>query len=596
MYNLTNILRLWAVAAIGICLVSCADDDLIGDGIGDANPGEELKGEMVLFTAGTTSNAVSSRAGAKTYYMPEGGRFVCRMYHKNQLDNENFDVTSPEDAWLKVNSNIGNSVFWNNTYQDASSVDAFGNDNDANYLYWRNRRPHAFLAWTDNNKLSEMAYSASQGGLKFSPYDVIVTTNEKKKVWLDTGYQIYGVEEDVVGEDGNPTGEKAPRSFSSWAELKEYVEGLDEDELAVFRDKQNAFNEPGTFGNSYYEYGWSCKYYESDQPESVEGETKTSAWIKYLMYYEKYEYTKTGTEIVEKNKDDVPVFLKDANGDYLAEIVYDKDDEAHQYPHYYITDIHGNVRYNEDRPRYTFYMKRTSKQQEAEVKDEYRANKFDLTDKDKTAMSQQPDILQALVIKEPASATLQQNRIDLYFKHQFSQVQVNIKNSEDNSVLIQPDQIDKVELLGVTNEGYVFTELLPNGEIRPTAYKDVVATDYTDEQLADNPYGTKFNMFPRELTQDEKDATKAIKSYECITFGLLQAIRITWHESETGNKVHESTYRVGDIDLRNLKSGVKYIWNMELRRGTLAVVRTEIIPWELNEEEYRADGTIQKNS
>lgn len=594
MYKLTNISRLWAVATLGICLISCADDDIITDG---ATNGDDFKGEMVQFTVGTTNNSVTTRATEKTYYMPEGSHFVCRMYHKTQTDNENFDITNPEDAWLKVNNDIGNSVFWNNTYQEPSSKDTYGNDNDANYLYWRNRRPHAFLAWTDNNKLNSMAYSASQGGLKFSPYDIIITTNEKKKVWLDTGYQIYGIEEDVLDEDGNPTGEKASRNFSSWLELKEYVEGLSESELAEFRAKQNSFSESLTWGNSYYEYGWSCKYYESNQPEVIVEDTKTSGWIKYLMYYDKYEYTPTGSEIIETNKEGVPVFLKDANGDYLAEIVYDKDDEEHLKPHYYITDIHGNVRYNEDRPRYTFYMKRTSKQEEAEVQDEYRANKFDLTDAGKTAMSQQPDILQALVIKEPASATLQQNRIDLYFKHQFSQIQVNIKNSEDNSVMIQPEQIDKVELLGVTNEGYVFTELLPNGEVRPTSYKDVVATDYTDEQLANNPYGTKFEMFGRTLTDEEKESTKAIRSFECITFGLLQAIRITWHETEgEGGKVHESTYRVGDTELRNLKSGVRYIWNMELRRGTLAVVRTEIIPWEINTEEYSTDGTISKTN
>ncbi len=583
-------------AAVIAATTSCSDY-IDAEGSGSGGIDEGFKGDMVLFSAGTTSNSLASRAEGKTYYMPEGGRFVCRMYHKTQAENDNFDITNPEDAWLKVNNDMGNSVYWNNTYQEPSSKDNDGNDNDATFLYWRNRRPHAFLAWTDNNKLNSIEYSATQGGLKFSPYDVIITTNEKKKAWLDTGYQIYGVEaEPTVDEDGNPIA-PAPRNFASWAELKAYVEGLDDAELTAFHAKQNLFNESLTFGNSYYEYGWSCKYYESNQPEQVISETeKTSGWIKYLMYYDKYEYAPKGGETVENNKEGVPVFLKDANGDYLAEIVFDKDDEEHVNPHYYITDIHGNVRYNEDRPKYTFYMKRTSKLQDAEFSEEYRANKFDLTDKYKTEMVQQPDILQALVIKEPASATLQQNRIDLYFKHQFSQIQVNIKNSEDNSVQIQPDQIDKVELLGVTNEGYVFTELLPNGEVRPTTYKDVVATDYTDEQLADNPYGTKFNMFPRELTQDEKDATKAIRSFECITFGLLQAIRITWHETGAeGGKVHESTYRVGDTELRNLKSGVRYIWNMELRRGTLAVVRTEIIPWELNTEEYNADGTIQKN-
>lgn len=527
--------------------------------------------------------------------MPEGGHFVCRMYHKPQVDSE-FDINNPEDAWLKVNNDMGNSVFWDKEYPypEPTELDEFKNYNDANYLYWRNRRPHAFLAWTDMNKLNTIAYGTAQGGLKFSPYDIVVTTNEKKKIWLDTGYQIYGVMGEPTEPEGDePTPEPTQRTFTTWLELKNYVEGLSDDELAEFNAKQQTYNEGGTFTKSYYEYGWSCKYYESENPDVIDGDTKTSAWIKYLMYYEKYDYTITGNEIEEKDKNDVVIFLKDANGDYLAEVVYDDDDTEHKHPHYYKTDIHGNVLYNEDRPKYTFYMKRISKQQDAEVHDEYRANKYDLTRGSKEQMTEQPDILQAHVIKEPASATLQANRIDLYFKHQFSQVQVNIKNSEDNSVEIEADQIEKVELLGVTNEGYVFTELLPNGEVRPTSYKDVVATDYTDAELQANPYGTSFNMFERDMTDDEKEATKAKKSYECITFGVLQAIRITWREEIAQNsKKHIVTYRVGDVELRNLKSGVRYIWNMELRRGTLAVVRTEIIPWEENTEDYRTDGTI----
>lgn len=574
-----------------LSLASCTKDLIPDEGGQNVGSGEGI-GEMVKFTAGTTNVSLSTRADAKTYYMPIEGRFVCRMYHKPQAGSENFDITNPEDAWLRVDNEIGNSVFWNKTYQTTSDLDNFRNDNNADYLYWRNRRPHAFLAWTDMNKLNSITYGTGQGELKFSPYDIIVTTNEKKKIWIDTGYQIYGVM-DEPEEGKEPASGPTPHTFATWLELKTYIESLTNEQLASFKATQTSFDETGTFGNSYYEYGWSCKYYVSDQPDEIDGDDKTSSWIKYLMYYDKFDYTKVGDEIEEKDKNDVPVFLKDANGNYLAEVVFDNDDTEHLHPHYYITDIHGNVRYNEESPRYTFYMKRISKQQDAEVHDEYRANKYDLTRGTKGSMADQPDILQALVIKEPASATLQENRIDLYFKHQFSQLQVNIKNSEDNSVKVEPDQIEKVELLGITNEGYVFTELLPNGEVRPTSYKDVVATDYTDAELAANPYGTSFNMFEREMTQDEMDATKAIKSYECITFGVLQAIRITWHETNAdGGTKHEITYRVGDVELRNLKSGIRYIWNMELRRGTLAVVRTEIIPWEENQEEYKTDGTI----
>ena len=93
------------------------------------------------------------------------------------------------------------------------------------------------------------------------------------------------------------------------------------------------------------------------------------------------------------------------------------------------------------------------------------------------------------------------------------------------------------------------------------------------------------------------------KSFNGITFGLLKAIRITWKETERDDYVHAATYRVPDkdpykpdVNLRDLKSGMRYVWNIEIRRGTLAIIRTEIVDWELPKEaEYNgsADGTIQ---
>ena len=90
----------------------------------------------------------------------------------------------------------------------------------------------------------------------------------------------------------------------------------------------------------------------------------------------------------------------------------------------------------------------------------------------------------------------------------------------------------------------------------------------------------------------------ALKAYNALTFGQLQAIRITWNEKEDGTGiVHESTYHVADEQLKNLKSGYKYIWNIELRRGTLAIVRTEIVDWIVpaNDLEYNTDGTIKQD-
>ena len=73
----------------------------------------------------------------------------------------------------------------------------------------------------------------------------------------------------------------------------------------------------------------------------------------------------------------------------------------------------------------------------------------------------------------------------------------------------------------------------------------------------------------------------------------MQAIRITWNEAKDGTGIeHKATYLITDDKLRNLKSGYKYIWNIELRRGTLAIVRTEIVDWIVpsNELEYTTDG------
>ncbi len=587
--------------AIAVFAVSCTDNlDITID-----SP-ESDKGEIVMFRSGT-HNPSASRATAT--YMPENSRFVCRMYFISQLGMNEYDISNPTDAWLKVNNSTGNSVYRKPDFnEEGMTNDGRGNDMYASTFYWRNRRSHAFLAWTDMNRMknSDYKYSANSESLKFSPYDEVVTTNEKKDVWIDTGYHLYGVKDDAnTSQD---------REFISWDMLKKYVEEHGDSE--EFKNAQSGFSGTEKYtGSYYYEYGWSCKYFVSEnvsEAVSEDGKKKTSAWIKYLMYYDKYEYVPTGSEEKVLDENNILTFLKDSFGNYVAAVEYDENDENHEHPHYYKTDINGNIRYNEEKPRYTFYMKRISKKIEnAEVQSNYRANVFDLTRKPQkdsegniltdengkllysvSNMSQQPDVILALVKKEPTSGTLEANRIDLYFKHQFSQIQVNLMNSKDNSVSINKEQIEKVELLGVSEKGYVFTELLKNGEMRPTGYKDVVASDYTTEHLKKNPFGTSFEMFERKVPEDEQQAKKPIKSFEAISFGLLQAIRITWHETdEEGRTEHVSTFRV-DNDMRTLESGKKYIWDMELRRGTLAVIRIDITPWILNEKEYNTDGSV----
>ena len=88
----------------------------------------------------------------------------------------------------------------------------------------------------------------------------------------------------------------------------------------------------------------------------------------------------------------------------------------------------------------------------------------------------------------------------------------------------------------------------------------------------------------------DETAPGYLKSFNCITFGQLQAIRITWKETET-DILHSSTFRIPDTELVNLQSGMKYIWNIEIRRGTLAIIRTEIVDWILPTDEVHNGST-----
>ncbi len=237
-------------------------------------------------------------------------------------------------------------------------------------------------------------------------------------------------------------------------------------------------------------------------------------------------------------------------------------------------------------------------------------NKYDLTKGTKTSISAQPDPILALTVMKPAGATQEANRVRLYFKHQFSQIQVNLKAADDNSATITTEQIDKVELLGVTEEGYVCCRLNAGGTVGAATYKAVDLESYTDEQLTDNPWGTSFGMFDMatgtkidedENGIDDRYADGYLKSFNAIAYGYLRAIRISWHESTGSPAVeHVSTYEVpittgepDKIPLQELQSGRKYIYNLELRRGTLAVIRTQIVDWEQHEDlVYGTDGTI----
>ncbi len=276
---------------------------------------------------------------------------------------------------------------------------------------------------------------------------------------------------------------------------------------------------------------------------------------------------------------------------------------------------------NHDKDLLTLPDEPTAEQQAAydsPTSDARYVNQYDLTKGTKTSITQQPDPILALTIMKPAGATQEANRVELYFKHQFSQIQVNLRGADDNSAEITTDQIESVELLGVSETGYVYSRLNNNGTIGEATGsgidltggaafgEDVELDRYTDAQLADNRWGTSFSMFDMATGEVEDGHDKGyaigfLKSFNAIAFGQLWAIRIKWHEGteEEHGIVHTSTFEVPaeneeGINLRQLASGRKYIYNLELRRGTLAVIRTQIIDWNQEPElVHGTDGTIE---
>lgn len=227
------------------------------------------------------------------------------------------------------------------------------------------------------------------------------------------------------------------------------------------------------------------------------------------------------------------------------------------------------------------------------VKQTYYAKQYDLTKGDKTEMLQQPDPIQALTLKKPEGATQEANRVKLYFKHQFSQIQVNLKNSEDESdIPVKSEDILSVELLGVTRKGYVYVNLNDDGTVHPTDFEQVNRKTIPEAQW-NEPYGTTFNMFDRtdQLTSTEKELGY-IKSYEAIAFGRLEGIRIRWKEAGDEGVTHNVIFQIPDEGLKSLQSGYRYIYNLELRRGTLALIRTIIKDWMVDETDYSTNGTI----
>ena len=223
---------------------------------------------------------------------------------------------------------------------------------------------------------------------------------------------------------------------------------------------------------------------------------------------------------------------------------------------------------------------------------------FDLRRKNgMNSISDQQDIIMAHTEMSPDKATPEGNRVKLLFGHCFAKVQVNLKPLADGGLGndLRYERIDKVELLGVADYAYLYnidvTSSPYNINNVKTEAKKVVANDYLDVNISDNPYYTCIETF-----KAPKDAVTPgyVSTHEVITFGQVVAIRVTWHETDDkGNKTvtHVVTKKVEKDEERLLPSGQLHIYNLEMRRGTLAIINAEILPW-TDGETYTTDGKI----
>lgn len=163
------------------------------------------------------------------------------------------------------------------------------------------------------------------------------------------------------------------------------------------------------------------------------------------------------------------------------------------------------------------------------------------------SIADQPDPILALATEKPIAATAEENRVTLNFQHQFSQIQVNVKNAEGTNIT----SITKVELLGVSETGYVYTKLNADGTVNPPTASEVNLDNFTDEELATNKWGTSFGMFVITTTEGY------LKSFNAIAFGTLRAIRVTWSGGTATLEVQQT-----------LASGKMYTYNLSIQHPT----------------------------
>ena len=227
---------------------------------------------------------------------------------------------------------------------------------------------------------------------------------------------------------------------------------------------------------------------------------------------------------------------------------------------------------------------------------------FDLRRKNgMNSISDQQDIIMAHTEMSPDKATPEGNRVKLLFGHCFAKVQVNLKPSSDGGLGkdLTWESIEKVELLGVADYAYLYNIDVNSSPYQTenvkTVAKPVVANDYPDQGISANPYYTCIETFKAQKT----DVTLGnVSTHNVITFGKVAAIRVTWNETDSdGNTTvtHVVTKKVDNEEEQLLTSGQMHIYNLEMRRGTLAIINAEILPW-TDGYTYTTDGTISEES
>lgn len=574
-----------------LVVTACSDSfDLAQSGTENPLNQDKGIGQLVLFSSGNSGNTTTR---AVIPYMEQEGRFVCKMYYHakaTDTDASAFDVeNTPITSWLRVNNKEGNSVYWNREFRDLTPADRedanfkdYGFDPNAQFFYWRNRLDHIFLAYTDFNLLKTNKWELS-------------TNTDKDGNTLPRSRALFMYPE-ADGEKKTKTGTKP-----SWEtyNYKKMVFATDKDVLK-FEEFETTTTYPMTA--EYEDHFPISGYYSSP---TITKETIEDTQKKVIDLIKSSTLTDEQKVALEK--------------DLKQESLYSDEEETAEGTFHngrwwvaYKTDAFDAEGKLVDFNKILVYQLREKKKIE-DVIEVAPANVFDLTRKpiknapgtyEINSINEQPDPLIAYTKMKPTGATQEANRVRLYFKHQFSQIQVNLMKGE-NTPDIKPENILSVELLGVTEKGYVFTNINKDGTQIPPTYDPVVKSKFTAEQLKDNEHGTSFNMF--KMDDDAKPLT-SLRSFNAIAFGQLQAIRITWkeddyeedEETKAGVK-HVATYAITIDDrghsLKNLQSGYRYVYDFELRRGTIAFIRAVIDGWQLSDDlNYGTSGIIDNST